>query len=385
MKNVVLCFGGKSFEHDISIITALIVLKKYKGKYNLLPVYLSKNNEWFYFAGKDMSIGLFKDFDLSFKKNKFKKVYFNDGHMCLKSAIKVNKLKIDACLNCCHGGLGEDGRLNGYFETNGISVSSGTSAALGICMDKILSKFVFNGLGVPVVDYFTFTKEEYNKDKNHLLEKAEEFGFPLIIKPSMLGSSIGIKVVHNLKEFEEGANVALEFDNKILVEKAILEDMKEYNIALMRKDNNVVCSLIDKVVKTDEILSFKDKYIGDGVPSKTGARKLRNTKGGSYSSEEKKWEKVPQKVKKEITKISTKVYEELSLKGIVRFDFILDKNNKVFLNEVNTVPGSLAYYFFVPHVMKNMSEFIDYIINETFIFDKNSQVIKKEYITNIIQ
>ena len=73
MKNVVLCFGGKSFEHDISIITALIVLKKYKGKYNLLPVYLSKNNEWFYFAGKDMSIGLFKDFDLSFKKNKFKK------------------------------------------------------------------------------------------------------------------------------------------------------------------------------------------------------------------------------------------------------------------------------------------------------------------------
>ena len=385
MKKILLCFGGKSFEHDISIITALIVLKKYRGKFNLLPIYISKNQEWFYFAGKDLNVKCFKDFERKYKQNGFKKVSVLKGKIVIGQSLFKTEIKVDGALNCCHGGYGEDGGLNSFLESNNICVSSGSASALAICMDKVLTKIALKGLNVPVIDYFTFTRDEYKKDEDYVLKKAGDFGFPLIIKPSLLGSSIGIKVAHNQKEFEEGVQVALEFDNNILVEKAILEDMKEYNIALMKKDKNIIVSKIDKVIKNDEILSFQDKYIGDGNCNKYCAKNQGEKSRGKYFSDDKKWEKVPSKIKKKITKISLVVYEKLALKGVVRFDFIVDKNDNVFLNEINTVPGSLGYYFFVPQAFKNMGGFIDSLINESIIEKENMLKIKNEYITNIIK
>ena len=386
MKNVVLCFGGKSFEHDISIITALIVLKKYRGKYNLLPVYISKNQEWFFYPKNDLSITLFKNFDAEYKKNGFKKVSLEKDQLCYKSLFSVTKLKIDCVLNCCHGGFGEDGSLNALLEANDLSVTSGSSTALGICMDKILSKYFFKSQNVPFVDYFSFTKDEFIKDKKSVLAMAEELAYPVILKPSKLGSSIGIKVAHNETEFIESVKVALEFDNNILVEKAILEDMKEYNIALMKKNGKVIFSPIDVVKKTDEIFSFKDKYIGEDSTScdKFAFKKNHMGKGGSFVSEQKKWEKIPSKIKKKIQKYAYKIYENLGLCGVVRFDFILDKNNNVFLNEVNSVPGSLAYYFIVPSIFKTMGEYIDCLIEEAIFHKQNLTIVKNEYITNII-
>lgn len=258
-------------------------------------------------------------------------------------------------------------------------------------MDKVMSKYIFKSLKVPVIQSFSFTKEEFKEDREQILKNLKKLDFPVILKPSTLGSSIGIEVVKNMGGFEKQALVALEFDNTILVEKAILDDMKECNVACLKVDGKTVVSGIDMPKRKDEILSFNDKYNSKGY-FKGSCEKLdrknclaKDSKTSKLNIEEKKLiSTLPDKVTKQIIEISKKVYEKLMLFGPVRIDFILDKKNKVFLNEINTVPGSLAYYFFVPYIYKGVDKFIEAILDNAIIEFNSKVIIKKEYITNLI-
>lgn len=392
MKNVLLVFGGKSFEHDISIITALIVKNQYQnGKFNFVPLYVDKNNEWFYFAGEKLSSSMFSDFENTHKKDKFFKAFLksNQNFLFYKQGVFERKIQIYACLNCCHGGIGESGILTDVLSCSNIPTSSGSHTALGVSMDKVLSKFCFCGLSVPNLEFVKITKEEWVKSKNSAIKKIDEFGFPVIIKPASLGSSIGISVVKSKVDLEKSLEVGFEFDSVLLCERAVLEKMKEFNIACMRKDGEVILSEIDQPVRTDEILSFKDKYVGDkAVKSKEhtkfSSKKTQGQKGGAYVSKDKKINcQISEKIEKQINEIAKRVYEELGLFGVVRIDFICDKKNNVFLNEINAVPGSLGYYFFVPNHFKTMAEFIDCLIDESVSVFEDEKKIKKEYITKL--
>lgn len=394
MKNILLIFGGKSFEHDISIITALIIKNRYEnGKYNLVPVYIDRNNEWFYFAGKKLNSHMFKDFKNTFKQNMFFKAYLktNEKLLFYKKGLFEKKIEIYCAINCCHGGFGESGMLSDVLFASNIPVSSGNHTALGICMDKLLSKFYFEGLKVPCLKYFKTTFSEWEKEKEYVLKKVEDIGYPVIIKPALLGSSIGIFVAKNKEEFEKNIETSFEFDSCVLIEKAILEKMVEYNVACMRKDNNILVSEIDKPLRTDEILSFKDKYIGDKkhVSDKFGAKNTpqKTMKGGGYLSENKKFidDCLPEKLVVKIKQICQKVYKELGLLGVCRIDFIMDKKMNVYLNEINAVPGSLAYYFFVPKVFKTMSEFIDCLADEGVRYFEKENNFKKEFETRLFK
>ena len=192
-QNAIVIFGGRSFEHDISIITALIVFRRAtKSKFNLIPVYVNKNEEWFYFAGKDLQAAYFKNFDMTYKADGFIKTVFDLTKKCLlvKKGVITNKIPIDVVLNCCHGGKGEDGGFSALFEHAKVPITSGNKTALGVCMDKVLSKYAFRGLSVPVVDFFDLNKQEYITSKNKILHKANKLSYPLIVKPAMLGSTI---------------------------------------------------------------------------------------------------------------------------------------------------------------------------------------------------
>lgn len=392
MKNVLLVFGGKSFEHDISIITALIVQNQYKnGKYNFVPLYVDKNNEWFYFAGEKLSSSMFSDFEKTHAKDKFFKAYLkiNQNYLFFKQGLFERKIQIYASLNCCHGGVGESGELTSVLSFSNIPTSAGSHTALGISMDKMLSKLCFSGLSIPNLEFVKATKKEWIKNKNLLLKKIENIGFPFIVKPAQLGSSIGISIAKDRTELEKSVEVGFEFDDVLLCEKAILEKMKEFNIACMKKDGKVILSEIDQPIKTDEILSFKDKYIGEkGENSKQNSKlhsqKNPPQKGGAYVSEKQTIKcDVPEKISKQIKEIAKKVYEELGLFGVVRIDFICDKKNNVFLNEINAVPGSLGYYFFVPSHFKTMSGFIDCLVDEGVSIFQEEKNIKKEFITKL--
>lgn len=394
MKNILLVFGGKSFEHDISIITALIIKNRYQnGKYNLVPVYVSASEEWFYFAGKKMTSHMFANFEKTHLKDKFYPAYFKSNHKSIfyKKGLFENKADVFAVLNCCHGGLGEGGTYLSLFDVCKIPSSAGSHTALGICMDKLLSKYCFAGLSVPCLKYFKATKQVWKTNKELIFKNAKNLGYPMIIKPATLGSSIGIAVAKNQTELENGLETAFEFDENLLIEKAILDKMTEFNVACMRKDGKIIVSEIDKPIRSDEILSFKDKYIGNdkNLPAKNGGKnsqKSQPTKAGGYLSENKKFEtSLPEKLSVQIKNIAKKAYDELGLFGVCRVDFLMDKKNNVYLNEINAIPGSLAYYFFVPSVFKTMGEFVDCLIDEGLKNFENQNNVKKEYITKLFK
>ena len=393
MKNILLIFGGKSFEHDISIITALIVKNRYNGKYNLVPVYIDRNNEWFYFAGKNLNSHMFKDFKNTFKQNKFYKAFLKTNENCLyyKKGLFEKKIEIYSAINCCHGGIGECGMLSDILLASKIPVSSGSHTSLGICMDKLLSKYCFEGLKIPFLKYFKTSLTEWENEKELVLKKVDNIGYPVIIKPASLGSSIGIFVAKNKKDFLKNIELSLAFDEKVLVEKAILDKMVEFNIAVIKKDGRIILSEIDKPLRSDEILSFKDKYIGDekNAPTKKGTKntpKKTPSKGGGYLCENKKFvDDLPEKMVEKIKQISSKVYTELGLYGVCRIDFIMDKKMNIYLNEINAVPGSLAYYFFIPKMFKTMGEYIDCLADEGIKEFKIEDKFKKEFETKLFE
>lgn len=392
-KNAILLFGGKSFEHDISIITALIIYRNTRHlNYNLLPVYVDRNNEWFFYAGDCLKNEMFKDFRRDYKKNGFVKINFKIGEkgFYYKSFFKEKRVDVDVCLNCCHGGDGEDGKFVDFLNMFSIPCSSHNATALGICMNKVLTKRFASSIKVPVVKYVSLTKEKYFNDCDQILKMIENLKFPVIIKPANLGSSIGIKIVHTIDNLDNLIKETFELDHEILVEKAIIKDMEEYNIACVKIGDEIIVSQIDKPIKSDEILSFKDKYIGEGVNGgevslKKNSGELSASKylnGGQYLNKRIFNINIDESVKQDIVKYAENLYGKLNLSGVVRIDFICEKN-KVYLNEINAVPGSLAYYFYVPHVYKTLSGYINSMLDQCVKDYQVEKSIDKVFITNL--
>ncbi len=365
MKNILVVFGGKSFEHDISIITTLLLVNRSEGsKYNFLPLYISRQNEWFFVDKKHLCGDNFKNFDG--KNGKFKRAFFGENKtIVVRGKITKTTYHFDAVLNCCHGGIGENGSLTGLFSCLNVPISSFGLTGMAVSMDKLVSKYAFKGMKLPVIDFTSFTKDEAERNIEVVINRAEKLGYPLILKPCNLGSSIGISIAKNKEELIEAINVAIKFDKTILVEKALL-NFEEYNVACMKYQKATLVSDVDKPIKHDEILSFKDKYIGSGEKT----QKSRKMKGGAYL-EKKEFEKIDKKLEGKLKSLAKTVYEKLGLGGVARVDFIVFCG-KIFLNEVNTVPGSLGYYFFCPSVFKNIGEFLDAIIDES-IAQKNEE------------
>ncbi len=261
-KNIIVLFGGKSVEHDISLLTANMCLNAIdEEKYNVYPIHVDKNNVWFYE----------KDFKNKItKQNKKVEVFLKPGsdNLYIKNKFSVKKLvKVDCAILCHHGVNGEDGTIQSVLQLCGIPYSSSSVLSSSITMDKVIMKLLFKQFNFNVVDYDYFTKQEYFQNKEQILNRLELIlDYPLIIKPASLGSSIGIKVVYNQEELINAIDFAFTFDNKILVEKA-LTNFKEINCAVLGYKNNITVSSLEQPLTIKEILTFEDKYIN---PNKKG-------------------------------------------------------------------------------------------------------------------
>ncbi len=329
-KNLMIIFGGKSVEHDISIITAIGVAKLVSNDYNLIPVYITRQGEWIT-ASNLLDISLYSNFEKLAKKARTVKVIFS------KRAIAIGKkvVEIYSCINCCHGGLGENGGLAAVLEFAQIPHTSSSSSSSLLAMDKELTKLVLNHNLVTNCDYFVFKK---NMNSETLKKQKEKIKYPVIVKPSSLGSSVGIDVCHNSMQLENAFNVAFSFDEKIIVED-FLENCREFNCAGFRFENKIITSNVCEVHK-DEIFSFDDKYIGrieEGVEKKIAKR-----------------------LQKELKKLTQEIYEMFECFGVVRVDFLF-KDGKVYVNEINSIPGSLAFYLFE----EDFSEILDIVLQES--------------------
>jgi D-alanine-D-alanine ligase len=261
-------------------------------------------------------------------------------------------------------------------------------------MDKILMKRVLRDAGVPVVDFVSFYSMEYIKDEEKILKEIEEkIEFPMIVKPGNLGSSVGIRKAKNKAELEEAIEFAMEFADRVIVEKAV-ENLKEINCSVIGNLAEGEASICEEPFFTDEILSYTDKYIGDGKTKggtigggKTGTMKMGAkgpAKGGSTDQFANK--KIPADISdektKEVQSLAKDVFKVLGCSGVSRIDFLIDtKTDKVYVNEINTIPGALSFYLWEATgkpFEKELDEIIDIALKRerekeklTFSYDQN--------------
>ncbi len=358
-KKVALIFGGRSLEREISIITAMQTLNALYGtSYSVVPVYMFEGA--FYMDNVD-DIKCFVKFDVK----EHRRVFLCDGAFFLCKHGKMKEVfKPDVALLCCHGGEGENGILQAMLQYNDIPYTSCGVLESGICMDKAISKVMFEHIGFDVLPCVVVKKAKWKVEKECILQKIHDISFPLVVKPSSMGSSIGVSVAKDDKMLEDAMDLAFEFDDKIVVEK-MLENCVEVNCAGMRKGDDILISETENPTSKGEYLSFADKYIGGKM---SGGKHVIPADIGFLN------EKV-----KECT---SRVYEALCLDGIVRVDYLCDtKNNKVYINEINSIPGSMAFYLFKD---VQFGELILSLLDETLNRHKKKAVVGR-YVTSILE
>ncbi len=332
MKNVAVVFGGKSVEHEISILTGVMALNSIeKDKFNPIPIYISKSGEWF--TCNEL-------FDLDGYKNlkieKLKKVCFvqGDNTLYLIKGKKLKKLESIFCVvNCLHGQRGEDGALSGLLEMCNIPYTSSGILPSAISMDKSLSSLVLSALKVPTLKSITISSVE------QVDTVVKELEFPLIVKPNLLGSSIGIGKATDKKSLVIAVENALKYGEKVLIQP-FLQDFIEINCAVYGDENGEInISECERPIARDKILSFGDKY-------KDGKREFPAN--------------IDKKLSNKIKKITKKVYTKFDFSGVIRIDYFISQG-KIYLNEINSIPGSLSYYLFFD-TMKEFSKMLTGLI-----------------------
>lgn len=344
--NVAVFMGGKSCEHEISCISANQAIEALdKEKYDVIPVYISKNNDLY--TG-DLLFSLKNFADLKELENKLTKVtlYKDNNKVFIKpvNGLFAKAKVVDVAFPVVHGTNVEDGSLAGLFEMLDLPYTSSNVLGSAVGQDKAVMKQIFEYEGLPMVDWFYFFSHEYKDNFDDIKKKAKKMGYPIIIKPANLGSSVGIEIVHNEKELEEKIKEASNYDFKLVAEKMI-KKLKEVNISVMGNIIDAKVSPIEEVMKNDEVLSFKDKYEGGGKSAKKV--KMAPTKGskGMASTSRKIPADLKPKQKAEIEKVALKAFKVLNANGVVRIDFMIDEETqKVYINEINSIPGSLAFY-----------------------------------------
>ena len=338
-------FGGESCEHEISCITGNQALKAIDvDKYEIIPVYVAKNNDLY---SGDALFELKNYYNLDTLCNGLDKVcLYKDNNKTYIKPIKgmLAKAKtIDVAFLAMHGTGGEDGTLQGMLEMLDIPYTSSNVLGSAIGQDKVIMKQVLESEKIPMVPWFYLFSNDIDENIKEYEKKATKIGYPLIVKPANLGSSIGIEIIHNKKELLSKLKEAANYDDKLVVEKMVTK-LKEVNISVMGNIFEAKLSAIEEVMKNDELLSFKDKYESSGG-KKGGAKKLPSGSKGMASTSR----KVPAQLKavqeKKVRETALKAFKSLNANGVVRIDYIIDEaDGSVYLNEINSIPGSLAFY-----------------------------------------
>ena len=346
-KRVAVIFGGKSTEHEISCISANQVIHALNAeKYEVLPLYISKDNQ-FYTGDALIDLQNYSSIVKEPGKTLDQVVLYKDGN-----TVKVRNVHgllkkeqtIDIAFPVVHGTNVEDGSLAGFLEFLDIPYTSCDVLGGAIGQDKAVMKDVFKAEGIPMVEHFVIYSKDFREDPKAALAEAKKIGFPLIAKPANLGSSIGIEVIRTQKEFMDKISECLKYDFKVVVERMI-KDLKEVNISVIGTQDECKLSVIEEV--TNGYLDFDKKYNPNGSKAgkKLKAPAAKSASKGMASTIRKVPADLPSKQQKAIEEIAAKVFKVLNCHGCVRIDFMIDKaDGKVYCNEINTIPGSLAFY-----------------------------------------
>ena len=332
---VVVIFGSRSVEHEVSVVTAMQILANLdKNKYEIIPIYIDKQGKWW--SGESLKkIENYKNLELKNKVGLTEYHSWIDGKdmkIMPINGIFRKPIEFDIILPAIHGTYGEDGTLQGMLEMANVPYTGCGVTAAAVGMDKVIQKAVYEREGLPVVKYEWFLVKDYSENKNGIIENLEKkIGYPMCVKPANLGSSVGINMAYDKKELEWSIDVAKEFDTKILIEEC-LKDIDEINVSVMGYEE-VQVSVCEQPIKNNTLLSYEDKYMKGGKTK--GMANLSRLVPAPISD----------KLTKQIQSYALRAFKALGVSGVARIDFLVNiKKEIVYINEINTLPGSLSFY-----------------------------------------
>lgn len=381
-------FGGESVEHEVSIITAIQAINKMnQEKYQIIPIYIAKNGEW-YTGDMLFDVESYQDMGLIKKYASNVVLYKKDNQFVLQSKGFFKKVitDIDVAFPITHGTNVEDGVLQGYLQTIGIPYVGPNVYAAVVGQDKAFMKDVWASANLPIKNYTWFYDFDYRQDPDAIVKKISKLKYPVIVKPATTGSSVGISVCDKEEKIREAIDEAVQYDTKIVVEE-VVEDLKEVNIAVMGNYEHQKVSEIEEVLSGNKFLTFTDKYIGNGKGKVKGKMSgpVKGASKGMASTNRKLPAELDDETRKEVERVATEAFKVLGSSGNSRIDFLIDrKDNKVYLNEINSIPGSLAFYLWDAKDI-NFTKVLDDMIN-IGIKDYKKRVSKTHsFESNILQ
>lgn len=344
METIAVVFGGRSAEHDVSIVTAIASVIKpleLSGKYRVLAIYIAKNGAW-YSAPEFKNIELFTSgkIDQFIKQNSPVAIKF-DGGMQLVNTGKLGRQsvqRIDIVFPAMHGTYGEDGALMGLLDMAGIPYVGCGVMAGAVAMDKVATKQLAESNGIAVSDYFWFSKQQFEAEPEQVksLVKSKLIKFPVFVKPAHLGSSIGISRVSKFSELANAIEVALHFDDKVIIESEV-PNLIEVTLPIMGNDQPKPALLEQPLTKAQDFFDFETKYMQGGKKGKGGKSGKMGAQGYSLVPSP-----LPKPLYQKAEQLGISVYKALGCSGVARIDMLIDqKANEVYLNEVNPLPGDL--------------------------------------------
>lgn len=373
-------FGGKSVEHEVSVISGLQAYNAFdKDKYEPIAIYITKDNELY--TGEAISdIANYRNIPELLKKST--RVFF----MCEQGKVELVQYpakkfgnsvvaQMDVAFPVVHGANVEDGCLQGFLRHYNIPFAGCDVMASAVTMDKYVMKTVLKDNDIPVLDCVTLNVREYQTDETKALHKVEnKIAYPVIVKPVNLGSSVGIKVAKDQDQLREALEYAFTFGAKVLVERAIM-NLREINCAVLGDYEEAEASECEEPISSDEILSYEDKYVAGSKSGSAGMRTAKRELPADLTPER----------REEIRQLAVKTFQVLNCNGVSRIDFMIDKDmDKVYVNEINPIPGSLAFYLWEA-LGKPYAELLDDMVKLALKREREEKNIMTSFDSNILQ
>ena len=367
-------------EHEVSVISGIQALNAFdREKYDTVPIYITKENEMY--TGEAIGeIENYKNIPALLKKS--------IRIFCICEQGKLNLVQypekkfgnsavdyIDVAFPVVHGANVEDGSIQGFLRHYNVPLVGCDVIPAAVSMDKYVMKAVLKDNDIPVLNCVTLHVKEYQEDEEKAYGKVEnKVAYPVIVKPVNLGSSVGIKIAKNREELREALEYAYEFGQKVLIEKAIM-NLREINCAVLGDYESAQASECEEPVSSDEILSYEDKYVAGGKSGSEGMRTAKRELPANLTPE----------LREEIRTLAVKTFRALDCNGVSRIDFMIDKDtNKVYVNEINSIPGSLAFYLWEA-VGKPYAELLDDMVKLALKREREENNLLTSFESNILQ
>ncbi len=372
-------FGGRSVEHEVSIITVHHVLNSIdKNKYEVIPIYIAKNGEW-RTGEKLFELSAYKELRRLVTQTvpafispvpAAKQLLFLPSYRRLFGGKSAQRL--DVVLPLVHGTHGEDGTLQGLLELADIPYVGARVLGSAIGMDKIVMKMVFRDAGLPVVNYHWFRRRRWERDPTTVISEIESrLTYPLFVKPANLGSSIGISKAKEQQELKAALEIASNYDRRLLVEESV-EGAIEINCAVLGCEDELITSVCEQPLSWEEFLSYDQKYLQQST-----AKGMKSTR-----------RRIPAPISDDLTRkiqdLAKEAFMAIDCQGVARVDFlVMEQKNTVYVNEINTIPGSLACYLWAALGIP-FAQLIEHLIETAFKLHQEKKRSHYSYASNLL-